>query len=104
MALSQPATFNEPWSDERVFAHLNIEPPAGVNADFHVLYNAYKHMRPHDFERLLHRFVADGRNLNATGPDGRTVRAWLAEHPRHSGPFLALLDQHGAHSQPPQPV
>ncbi|MEW4938930.1 hypothetical protein ABKJ23_13385, partial [Acinetobacter baumannii] len=23
MALSQPATFNEEWSDERVFAYLN---------------------------------------------------------------------------------
>jgi len=31
MALSQPATFNEEWSDERVFAYLNQLPPTGVN-------------------------------------------------------------------------
>ena len=37
MALSQPATFNEEWSDERVFAYLNQLPPSGVNADFHGL-------------------------------------------------------------------
>ncbi len=27
MALSQPATFNEEWSDERVFADLTQLPP-----------------------------------------------------------------------------
>ena len=35
MALSQPATFNEEWSDERVFAYLTQLPPEGVNGDFH---------------------------------------------------------------------
>ena len=40
MALSQPATFNEEWSDERVFAYLTQLPPVGVNGDFHVLYHA----------------------------------------------------------------
>ena len=34
MALSQPATFNEEWSDERVFAYLTQLPPEGVNGDF----------------------------------------------------------------------
>lgn len=29
MALSQPATFNEEWSDERVFAYLTQLPPEG---------------------------------------------------------------------------
>lgn len=46
MALSQPATFNEEWSDERVFAYLDQLPPEGINTDFHVLYHAFKHMRP----------------------------------------------------------
>lgn len=53
MALSQPATFNEEWSDERVFAYLDQLPPEGTNTDFHVLYHAFKHMRPFDYERLL---------------------------------------------------
>ncbi len=65
MALSQPATFNEEWSDERVFAYLNQLPPNGVNADFHVLYHAFKHMRPNDYERLLTKFVGK-RPLNPT--------------------------------------
>lgn len=91
MALSQPATFNEEWSDERVFAYLNHLPPVGVNADYHVLYNAYKHMRPFDFERLLTKFVADGRDLNATNPQGQTIADTIAQFPRQKDGFLEVL-------------
>lgn len=83
MALSQPATFNEPWSDERVFAYLQQQPPTGVNADFHVLYTAYKHMRPHDFERLLQRFTADGRDVSASNPQGQTLAQVIQHYPLH---------------------
>ena len=82
MALSQPATFNEAWSDERVFAYLNQLPPEGVNADFHVLYHAFKHMRPSDYERLLTQFVADGRDVNATNPEGQRIHDVIAEFPQ----------------------
>ncbi|MFS1546115.1 PA4642 family protein [Acinetobacter baumannii] len=88
MALSQPATFNEEWSDERVFAYLNQLPPNGVNADFHVLYHAFKHMRPNDYERLLTKFVADGRDINATNPEGERIHDVIAKFPRQSAPFL----------------
>ncbi len=91
MAVSQPATFNEEWSDERVFAYLTQLPPAGVNADFHVLYHAYKHMRPSDYERLLTQFIADGRDLNATNPEGQRIHDVIATFPRHSADFLAVL-------------
>jgi len=91
MALSQPATFNEEWSDERVFAYLNQLPPHGVNADFHVLYHAFKHMRPADYERLLTQFVADGRDVNATNPEGQRIHDVIAEFPRQSAEFLAVL-------------
>jgi hypothetical protein len=96
MALSQPATFNEPWSDERVFAYLNSLPPTGVDADYHVLYNAYKHMRPYDFERLLTQFKADGRNVNATNRDGQTLAQAIQIHPQHNAPFIELLNQFAA--------
>ncbi len=52
------------WSDERVFAYLNQLPPEGVNGDFHVLYHAFKHMRPSDYERLLTQFEADGHEIS----------------------------------------
>lgn len=91
MALSQPATFNEEWPDSRVFAYLNHLPPAGENADFYVLYTSFKHMRPGDFERLLVKFVADGRNVHATNNQGQTIADVIAQYPRQSAPFLEVL-------------
>jgi hypothetical protein len=91
MAFAQPATFNEAWSDERVFAYLNHLPPEGVSADFHVLYTAYKHMRPFDFERLLVKFKADGRDVNSTDNQGRTLAQVIAAHPSQNAEFLDLL-------------
>lgn len=91
MALAQPATFNEEWPDERVFAYLNHLPPEGVNADFHVLYHAFKHMRPADYERLLTRFVAEGRDIQASNPQGQRIHEIIAAYPRQSAPFLEVL-------------
>ena len=91
MALSQPATFNEAWSDERVAGYLNHLPPAGENADFHVLYHAYKQMRPHDFERLLNLFTQAGRSLEATNSHGESIGQLIARFPEHSQPFQEVL-------------
>ena len=93
MALSQPATFNEEWSDERVFAYLNQLPPEGVNGDFHVLSHAFKHMRPADYQRLLTQFTADGRDVNAQNPEGQRIHDIIAQYPRQSGGFLEVLAQ-----------
>ena len=93
MALSQPATFNEEWSDERVFAYLDQLPPADVNADFHVLAHAFKHMRPADYQRLLTQFTADGRDVNAQNPEGQRIHDIIAQYPRQSEGFLEVLDQ-----------
>ncbi len=91
MAFAQPATFNEEWPDARVFAYLNQLPPVGVDADFHVLYQAYKHMRAFDYERLLTQFLADGRNLNATNPEGLRIHEVIAQFPRQRDEYLAVL-------------
>ena len=93
MALSQPATFNEEWSDERVFAYLNQLPPEGVNGDIHVLSHAFKHMRPADYKRLLTQFTADGRDVNAQNPEGQRIPDIIAQYPRQSEGFLEVLAQ-----------
>lgn len=90
MAFAQPATFNEVWSDERVFAYLNKRPPAGENTDFYALYNAYKHMRPSDFERFLKAFKAANRDTTARAADGRNLLDIVREHP-NSQAFVELL-------------
>lgn len=93
MAFAQPATFNEPWTDARVLAYLERQPPSGVNADYHVLYTAYKHMRPEDFARLLTAFKAQGRNVHALSPQGQSLKDEIAAHPRHAAAFIKLLEQ-----------
>jgi len=90
MALSQPATFDETWSDERVASYLNRQPVAGENPDFHVLMTAYKHMRPSDFQRLLVLFKAAGRDVHARNQQGRSLLDIVREHPQSSA-FVALL-------------
>ncbi len=96
MGVSQPARFGEDWSDERVRAYLDRQPVEGENADFHVLMTAYKHMRPHDFERFLAFFVAAGRNLDATNANGQTLLALARTHTQ-SADIVTLLEQAGAH-------
>lgn len=91
MAFNQPATFNEEWPDKRVFAFLNHLPPEGVDSDFHVLYDAYKHMRPFDYERLLVKFKELGRNVNALDHKGRTLAQVISAHPNQNEKFLELL-------------
>ena len=90
MALSQPARFGEDWSDERVKGYLNRVAPAGDNADFHVLYTAYKHMRAFDFERFLGYFLEAGRDLGARNSDGRTLLDIVREHPASADVLLVL--------------
>ncbi|MFB2538144.1 MULTISPECIES: PA4642 family protein [unclassified Acinetobacter] len=91
MALSQPATFNEEWSDARVMAYLNHLPPQGENADYAVLYNAFKHMRPHDFERLLTQFVADGRDIHAKNLHGQSIAEVISQFPRQKQAYLEII-------------
>ena len=90
MALSQPARFGEEWSDERIQGYLGTLPPAGVNADFHVLYNAYKHMRADDFARFLDYFKAAGRDVSARDPQGHTLLDLVSRYPK-AAEFARLL-------------
>lgn len=92
MALSQPATFDESWSDDRVASYLNRQAVAGENPDFHVLMTAYKHMRATDFQRLLVMFKAAGRDVHARNQQGRSLLEIVREHPQ-SEAFVSLLSE-----------
>ena len=95
MGVSQPARFGEDWSDERIKGYLDHLPPAGESADFHALMNAYKHMRPHDFERFIAFFAAAGRDLGARDTGGRTLLDIARTHAR-SADFVHILENAGA--------
>jgi hypothetical protein len=90
MALSQPANFNEEWSDERIESYLNRHTPNGDNPDFNALYVAYKHMRAADFARFLVFFKAAGRDVNALNTQGKSFLELVKEHP-HASEFVKIL-------------
>ncbi len=81
---------DEVWTEERVQEFLHLQPPEGQDADFHILLRSYQSMRADDFRKLVRFFSAAGRNLNALGPEGRTVLEIVATH-RNSGEYADIL-------------
>jgi len=87
---------DELWDDERIESFLNKSLMGDEkNQDFSALLNAYRSMRPGDFERFISRFVALKRDLNAENNDGQTLLTLIAEH-RHGEEFREILSRHGA--------
>ncbi len=70
----------ESFGNERIKAFLDLVPPVGVNADYHVLERAYRGMIADNFATFLQYFVAAGRDINAPGPDGRPLPDVIAHH------------------------
>ena len=52
-------------------------------------------MRASDFELFVQFFQRESRNLNAEGPDGRSVLAIVSEH-RHGAHYAGILQAAGA--------
>ena len=71
---------DEVWTIDRVKDFLNIQPPEGVNADFHALSSAYTSMRLENFEEFLDFFAASKRDFSATNEAGETVATIISQH------------------------
>ena len=80
----------EVFDDERVKSFLDYQPPAGVNADFHLLEKAYRGMNIDNFVTFLNFFKAAGHDINATSPEGQTLAAVASEH-GHGKPYVEAL-------------
>lgn len=81
---------DEQRTDEQLCFFLHVQPPAGVDADFHVLEIAYRNMKPDEFGRFVGFFREAGRNLQAQDPVGDTIADVLRRH-RHGAEYLAVL-------------
>lgn len=87
---------DEVWDVERIESFLNKAPMGEEKSrDFSALLNAYRSMRPGDFERFVTRFIASERDLNAQSNAGQTLLAIIADH-RHGEDFREILQRHGA--------
>lgn len=75
------------WGEARIREFLDLQPPAGENADHHKLLKAYQSMREEDFDDFVRFFVEAGGDLNATDANGQSVKDVLSKH-RYSQPYL----------------
>lgn len=91
MKKDKEKVLDEVWTEERIRSFLDQQPPKGVNADFHVLYTAYKSMRLDDFELFLQFFKDAGRDAKATDPQGNTLIAIASLH-RLGAPYAEAVN------------
>jgi len=95
MRKDKAKVLDEQWDDARVASFLEARPGDGADADHRILLRAYQSMRAEDFARFVPMFVAAGRNLDATGPDGRSVLQEIGEH-HYGAPYAEILRRAGA--------
>lgn len=95
MRKDKEKVLDEVWDDARVAGYLDLRPGDGSDPDHHVLLMAYRGMREDDFARFLPMFVDAGRNLDAVGREGKTLREEVSEH-RYGEPYARLLKEYGA--------
>lgn len=95
MRKDKEKVLDEVWTEDRIREFLDVQPPKGVSADFHMLLKAYQSMRADDFEIFVGMFLEKGHDVNATDADGRTVLSFASEH-RNSGEFVDILKNNGA--------
>lgn len=81
---------DEVWDDARVASFLDKPPMGDEDADYSVLLNAYRAMRPEDFARFVPLYKAAGRDPAARSRSGKTLLETLASH-RHGEPFRQII-------------
>lgn len=81
---------DEVWDEARILSFLDKQPMGDEAADYSILLNAYRSMRPSDFEIFVGFYQASGRSLEATSSLGETLMDTMSGH-RKSAPFLAIL-------------
>lgn len=85
---------DEIWNEDRIRSFLTYQVNARHSqgeADFHILYRAYKYMRSGDFCVFLGFFIAQGRNLDAKDHQGYSVLD-IARRNNLSTDFVRLLE------------
>ncbi len=95
MKKDKEKVIDEVWTEDHVRNFLNFRSHDGTDDDFHVLLKSYQSMRASDFELFVGFFCEQGRNLNATGRDGRTVLEIIMTH-RRGTEFADILRKAGA--------
>ncbi len=83
------------FDDERIRSFLTAEAPEGVNPDFHLLERAYRGMQAENFATFVDFFKADGHDLQARNPEGKTLYELVKGHSSFTE-YAEILEQAGA--------
>jgi hypothetical protein len=81
----------EIFSEERINTFLDYSAPAGVNGDFHLLEKAYRGMRGENFATFIRLFIEAGKDINAKGPEGKTILQVVKSH-RNGEEYALVLE------------
>jgi hypothetical protein len=95
MKKDKEKVLDDVWTEDHVKSFLSVRPHDNTDEDFHMLLKAYQSMRASDFELFVGFFKGEGRNLDAAGPDGRTVLDIVGEH-RLGDDYAQILGSGGA--------
>lgn len=99
-ARTQPEVRDEEWSDARLAAFLDLQPPESLPADYNILLKAYRGMTAPLFARFIQLYVAAGHDLNAKLDDGSTFLDLLSGH-RKATEYAEALKAAGATDNKP---
>lgn len=85
----------EIFDEARIKTFFDYPAPAGINADYHLLEKAYRGMRGENFATFVKLFVEAGKDINATGPEGKSLLQVLKNH-RNGEEYAQALEAAGA--------
>ncbi len=85
----------EVFDNERIKTFLELQPYGDMNADFHVMEKAYRGMKAENFKTFIEFFIEAKRDINAAGPDGKTLLTIVSEH-RLGEDYAEILKAAGA--------
>jgi len=86
------AVIDEIITDESLEQFFLLQPPDGVDADYHILERAYRSFTAVDFSRFVALYAAKGRNLNAKGSHG-TMLEIISRHAK-GGEYAAAIKKY----------
>ncbi len=95
MKKDKEKVLDEVWTEDHIKSFLLVRPHDGSDENFHMLLKAYQSMRVDDFALFVGFFTGEGRDVNATGKDGKSVLDIVRTH-RHGVEYADILTAAGA--------
>src|SRR5690606_684474 len=86
------AVIDEVITDAVMEQRFALQPPQGVEQDYHILGRAYRGLPAADFARFVDLFVSRNCNLNSKGPYG-TLLDVISTH-RKGGEYAAAIKKY----------